>query len=136
MNRIVNASLLQREIYFTASRSDGPGGQNVNKVNSKITLRFDIPGSFILTENEKALILDKLRNRITNDGLLMLTAQESRSQLANKDMVVKRFDEWMHSAFAPVKARKKTKPTRGAKESRIKSKKIQSEKKKWRSRDF
>jgi ribosome-associated protein len=136
MARIVNASLLQSEIYFTASRSDGPGGQNVNKVNSKITLRFDIRDSQILTESEKALIVDKLRTRITNDGVLLLTSQESRSQLANKDMVVKRFDEWMRSAFMPVKKRKKTKPTRSATESRIKSKKIQSEKKKWRGRDF
>ena len=132
MPRAINAFLLNSELDFTASRSDGPGGQNVNKVNSKITLRFDIRNSTILTQAEKSLLLQKLRSRITNEGVLIMSSQESRSQLANKDIVVAKFDEWISKALQPVKARKKTKPSKSSAESRIKSKKLRSEKKKWR----
>lgn len=134
MPRAIDASLLNTELDFTASRSDGPGGQNVNKVNSKITLRFDIRNSTILTPEEKTQLLQKLRSRVTNEGVLILSSQESRSQLANKEIVVAKFDEWIRKALEPVKARKKTKPSKSSAEARIKSKKLRSEKKKWRQK--
>lgn len=134
MPRVIDAILLKNELHFTASRSDGPGGQNVNKVNSKITLRFDIPNSAILTPEEKTQLIQKLKSRVTSEGVLILSSQENRSQLANKDTVVAKFEGWIRKALEPVKTRKKTKPSKGSAEARIKSKKLRSEKKKWRQK--
>ena len=133
-SRIVNTSLLIRELHFIASRSGGPGGQNVNKVNSKISVRFDIPHSEILTEEEKAVILQKLSSYLTKDGTLHLSSQEKRSQLENKHSVLEKLDALLSKAFEKRKARKKSKPSAGAVQKRIQSKKLLSEKKKWRQK--
>jgi ribosome-associated protein len=133
-HRLVNADLLSNELDFTASRSGGPGGQNVNKVNSRITLRFDIAGSQILTEEEKSILLRQLSSSITKEGLLQLSSQESRSQLDNKQMVIAKFDAFLTKAFQKKKKRKKSKPTQASVQKRIKSKKLLSEKKKWRQK--
>lgn len=130
--RIVNASLLFSELNFTASRSGGPGGQNVNKVNSKITLKFDVVHSRILSEEEKASILKNLSTHLTNDGVLLLSSQDKRSQLENKEDVIGKFEKLMAKAFAKRKTRKATKPSKSAVVKRITSKKLQAEKKKWR----
>ncbi len=128
----VTAEILAPEILFTSSRSGGPGGQNVNKVNSKVTLQFDVQNSRILTEDQKNIITEKLSSRLTREGILILTAQESRSQIENKARVLEKFDEVLSVAFAKRKIRKATKPSKAAKRERLKKKKVVSEKKKWR----
>lgn len=128
----VTAQILATELLFTTSRSGGPGGQNVNKVNSKVTLQFDVQNSRILTEDQKNIIAEKLSSRLTREGILILTAQESRSQIENKARVLEKFDEVLSVAFAKRKIRKATKPSKAAKRERLKKKKVVSEKKKWR----
>lgn len=133
-SRILNASILYRELDFTASRSGGPGGQNVNKVNSKISVRFDVPHSEILSDEEKAIILQRLSSYLNKDGVLQLVSQEKRSQLDNKEAVIAKLDALLAKAFEKRKARKKSKPTHAAVEKRIQKKKFLSEKKKWRQK--
>lgn len=128
------AKRLQSELSFSVSRSGGPGGQNVNKVNSKVTLKFDVAQSNVLTEEEKEVILRRLGARLTTDGVLILTSQESRSQLDNKQTVMLKFDSLLTKAFERKKPRKATKPSKGAVQKRIKNKKQHSEKKKWRQK--
>ncbi len=134
MQRIILASTLGNEIVFSASRSSGAGGQNVNKVNTKVTLKFDVKNSQHLTEEEKEIILKKLSTRLTNDGVLILTSQEKRSQLQNKEDVVLKLEKILAKAFEKKKARKATKPSKGAVQERIKEKKQRSEKKQWRQK--
>ena len=133
-NRKITAALLAPELTFTASRSGGPGGQNVNKVNSKVSLQFHVEDSLILTPDEKAFIRQKLSSKISRDGFVIVTAQESRSQADNKSKVIEKFDKLLSAAFKRKKARKPTKPTKSAVQERIKKKKVVSEKKKWRRR--
>jgi ribosome-associated protein len=133
-SRKVTASLLGSELVFTSSRSSGPGGQNVNKVNSKVTLKFDVSHSQILTEEEKEIILRKLSSRLTNEGVLQLSAQDKRSQLQNKEAAILKFDQILTKAFEKKKKRKSTKPSKGAVQDRIRKKKEHSEKKKWRQK--
>jgi ribosome-associated protein len=123
---------LKQELSFSVSRSGGPGGQNVNKVNSKVTIKFDVINSQVLTAEEKEIILKKLSTKLTNDGVLVLTAQESRSQLENKEEALRKFEAVLTKAFQKRKVRKATKPSKGSVHKRIKSKKQQSEKKEWR----
>jgi len=132
--RKLDSTLLGSELEFNASRSDGPGGQNVNKVNSKITLRFDVSLSSILTPEEKELLIRKLGGQLTKDGVLIIQGKESRSQLQNKEDVITKFDAMLGKALVKVKPRKKTKPSKSSKEKRIQGKKINAEKKKWRQK--
>ena len=125
---------LKKELSFSVSRSGGPGGQNVNKVNSKVTIKFDISNSNVLTLEEKETLLKRLSAKLTSDGVLVLTAQESRSQLENKEKVLAKFETVITKAFEKRKTRKATKPSKSAVQKRIKSKKKQSEKKEWRRR--
>jgi ribosome-associated protein len=134
MKRIILASTLGNEIVFSASRSSGAGGQNVNKVNTKVTLKFDVQNSHHLTEEQKEIILKKLSTRLTNDGVLVLTSQEKRSQLQNKEDVVLKLEKLLAKAFEKKKVRKATKPSKGAVQERIKEKKQRSEKKQWRQK--
>jgi ribosome-associated protein len=130
--RRITAEMLSPELVFTTSRSGGPGGQNVNKVNSKVTLQFDVANSTVLTPEEKTTISEKLSSKINREGILILTAQEKRSQLENKETVISKFDRLIEKAFERRKARKATKPTKSSVQERIKKKKVASEKKKWR----
>lgn len=120
---------LERELQFQASRSGGAGGQNVNKVNTKVELRFHVEGSELLTEEEKALVQEKLGSRITNDGYLQVVCQTERSQLQNKELCVQRFYELLRQALTKQKKRSATKPTRSSVRRRLESKKKQAEKK-------
>ena len=132
--RRIDAELLSGELVFTTSRSGGPGGQNVNKVNSKVTLQFDVENSLLLTPEEKVLLKEKLSSRITRLGVLVVTSQESRSQMENKEVVLEKFNKLISKAYERKKPRKATRPTKGSKQQRLKKKKVVSEKKQWRKK--
>jgi ribosome-associated protein len=120
------------EFVFKTSRSSGAGGQNVNKVNTKVELRFDVDGSELLTDDEKLLIRQKLANRINDEGELILASQTERTQLKNKEKVIEKFYMLVEKALTPRKKRKPTRPTMGSKEKRLEKKRMTSEKKEWR----
>jgi len=119
----------ERELAFQASRSGGAGGQNVNKVASKVELRFHVANSALLTDEEKALVQEKLASRINSEGYLQVVCQTERSQLQNKELCVERFYELLRQALTKQKKRKATKPTRSSVKQRLESKRRQSEKK-------
>ena len=133
-SRRLTASMLTKELTFSASRSGGPGGQNVNKVNTKVTLKFDVLHSEILNEEEKDLIAEKLASQLTKEGVLVLTAQDKRSQLENKEAVVLKLEKMLVKAFTKRKVRKASKPSMTAIQKRITKKKQQGEKKRWRQK--
>ena len=132
--RVLDAQLLNRELEFTASRSDGPGGQNVNKVSSKITLRFNVRDSQVLTQEEKELIGKKLGNKLIKEGVLILSSQAHRSQLQNKLDVEEKLTALLLVAQNVEKTRKKTRRTKSSREKSKFSKMLNSEKKKWRQK--
>jgi len=134
LNLNMDVQDLTNEVTFTMSRSSGPGGQNVNKVNTKVTLKFDVVNSSVLTAEQKEVLAKKLASRMTKDGVLILTVQDKRSQLQNKEAVLFKLYELLTKAFTPRKARKATKPGKAAVRARIKAKKHRSEKKQWRSK--
>jgi ribosome-associated protein len=121
------------ELDFSTSRSSGPGGQNVNKVNTKVTLKWDVMNSAITVE-QKDVILLKLHTRLTKENVLVLTSQDERSQLGNKEAVMLKLEQLLIKAFTVKKARKATKPGKAAKQKRLKNKKEHGEKKKWRQK--
>lgn len=115
------------EVTFKAVRSSGAGGQNVNKVSSKVVLTFDLNASQSLTEEEKELISTKLKSKLTLENILILNCDEDRSQLKNKEIVIKRLLEIMTKALIIPKARKATKIPRSVIEKRLKNKASNSE---------
>ncbi len=119
-------------LTFVYSRSSGPGGQNVNKVNSKVSLRLDVKNSKALTVEQKGLLMKKLSTRMTNEGVLVLSAQDKRTQSQNKDAAIARLNDILIKVFTPRKARSATKPSKSSKQKRINSKKRHGEKKQWR----
>lgn len=134
-DRIKN-EVFYSELNFQASRSSGPGGQNVNKVNSRMTLFFNVPKSQVLSEAEKELLTSKFSNKMDKEGNLQFDAQSSRSQLENKKIVVLKFNEFLEKAFEKKKKRKVTRPSKAAKEKRLKAKRVRSEKKAMRNKNF
>lgn len=125
---------LSSELKFSASRSSGPGGQNVNKVNSKVELRFQVDQSELLSENEKFMINLHCRNRINSEGELIITVQTDRSQLKNKEEAIEKFYQLITKALTPRKKRRPSAPTRSSVERRLKLKKEGSEKKQLRKK--
>lgn len=120
---------LDPELTYTFSRSGGKGGQHVNKVSTKASLRFDLLASQILSDEQKALLQEKLSNHINQEGILYLNADDTRSQLKNKEIVRSRFYALLQKAFLRPKKRKKTKIPKAVKERRLKNKRMKSLKK-------
>jgi ribosome-associated protein len=121
------------EVSFATSRSGGPGGQNVNKLETRVTLRFDLAGSPSLSEEQKARLRERLATRITKDGVLQVSSQKHRSQGANRDAAVERFAELLRENLREEPPRKKTRPSRAAKARRLDEKRRQSQRKRERS---
>lgn len=125
------------ELQLKAVRSSGAGGQNVNKVSSKVVLSFDLKNSIALSEEEKALLENKLASRLTSEKMLILNCDEDRSQLKNKSIVIKRFLDIIKSGLLVPKLRKATKVPKSVIRKRIKDKMNLSEIKKSRKKpDF
>lgn len=131
---ILNIPDLSPEFIFQTSRSSGPGGQNVNKVNSKVELRFNISGSALLSEEQKEILLLKLNSKINSDGFLIIVSQRDRSQLVNKEDTIRKAYEMIEKALRPVKKRISTKPTRSSVEKRLTEKRFKSEIKQGRQK--
>ena len=127
-NLVVPAQLLRA----SASRSSGPGGQNVNKVETRVTIEVDVD-ALPLDDAQKARVRERLAGRINRDGVLRVTSQAERSQLANRDRALARLEELLRDALAEEKPRKKTRPSRASKEARLEAKKRRSERKRLRS---
>ncbi|MFH2141218.1 MAG: alternative ribosome rescue aminoacyl-tRNA hydrolase ArfB [Bacteroidota bacterium] len=122
------------EFIFSTSRSSGPGGQNVNKVNSRVELRFFVHGSDNLSDEEKSEICGKLKRKINSEGYLILVCQTERSQYRNKELVIEKFFKLIEKALEPKKIRKKVTVSKAEKEKRLREKKIIAEKKDLRKK--
>lgn len=125
----MNAEQLISELTFKAVRSSGAGGQNVNKVSSKIELYFNVTASLALNEDQKQILLQKLQNRLTKEGILILQCDESRSQHKNKSLVIDRFMALIENSLKQPKKRKPTKIPKSVIKKRLKSKRDLSNKK-------
>jgi ribosome-associated protein len=122
------------ELQFRAVRSSGAGGQNVNKVSSKVVLSFDVEKSDALSSEEKLLLETKLQSRLTSDKMLILNCDEGRSQLRNKDIVTKRFLDLIEKSLVVPKTRKVTKIPRSVIKKRLHNKKTLSQTKQSRKK--
>lgn len=107
------------ELRFTASRSGGPGGQNVNKVNSRVTLLFDVDGSRVLTVDQKARLRERLAGRISSAGLLRVVSQRHRTQAANRRAAQQRFEDVLRQALTDDPPRVATRPSPAARQRRL-----------------
>lgn len=120
---------LHKEVSYRTSRSGGAGGQNVNKVATKVELLFDVNNAVGLTPSQKRTIKHRMKNRISMEGILSLQCDETRSQLKNKELVFLRFIKLIKEALKPIKKRIPTKPNKSAIQKRLSAKKKQSDKK-------
>jgi ribosome-associated protein len=120
------------EIGFRTSRSGGPGGQNVNKLETRVELLFDLFNSPSLSPIQRTLIITNLKNRIDESGVLRISVQDTRSQFQNKALAVDRFVSLLRFALRPRKKRRKTRPSESSRQKRLESKRRLSEKKRRR----
>ncbi len=125
---------LNKELTFTASRSSGKGGQHINKTDTRVELWFHIANSSLLSEEQKNILLAKLKNKINSRGYLHLSCQTTRSKQKNKELLIKKFYELLKRALKPVKKRKPSVPAKSAKEKRLSDKKNKSEIKQTRQK--
>ena len=130
----MKVEILNSELNFKAVRSSGAGGQNVNKVSSKVVLSFDLKNSQALSAEEKLLLETKIASRLTSENILILNCDEDRSQIKNKAIVTKRFLEIIEKGLLIPKERKPTKIPKSVIRKRIKDKKNISEVKKYRKK--
>jgi ribosome-associated protein len=129
-------SIPEEEVHLRFVRSAGPGGQNVNKVSTRVDLLFDVKRSSALTTEQKEAIRDALRSRIGRDGVLRISAQESRSQWRNREEVTRKFAALLGRALAKKPVRVATSPTSAARKRRAAGKHLVAEKKKLRRKVF
>lgn len=123
---------IENEFIYSTSRSGGPGGQNVNKVSTKVELRFNILMTTLFSETEKELIMIKLKSKINNEKELILVSQSERTQLLNKEVVTDKFYDLVSKALTIPKKRRSTRPTLSSKVKRLETKKIRGLVKKLR----
>jgi ribosome-associated protein len=126
-------SIPDEELGFKTSRSGGPGGQNVNKLETRVTLRFDLAGSPSLSEAQKDRLRQRLATRITKGGVLQVTAQRHRTQAANREAAVERFAELLRENLREEAPRKKTRPSRASRARRLEEKRRHSRRKRERA---
>lgn len=122
--------MIENELRITTSRSGGPGGQHANKVETRVQVAYDVTHSNFLSEEQKTTIIARLKNKLSKDGILIVTSDKTRSQSKNKELAIKKLINHLNKALKKDKIRKKTQPTTAAIVKRLKEKKIQSEKKK------
>jgi len=125
---------LLEEVSYKATTSGGKGGQNVNKVATRIELYFNIRDSRSLLEEQKELLLKKLGKHVSEEGILRITSSEHRTQFKNREAAAEKFVKLINKAFSAPKKRKATKPSPESKEARLEEKKRQSEKKRRRTK--
>ena len=133
---IEQIKILKKELSYKTSRSGGKGGQNVNKVETKVEVAFDVANSFALNEQQKQLILSKIKSKLTDEGLLKLSEEKHRSQLANKEAVIEKLIRLLNKSLEIPTKRKPTKPTKASKAKRSEGKKHRSELKQSRKKLF
>ena len=122
----MDKAILLSELKFKAVRSSGAGGQNVNKVSSKLVLSFDLANSLGLTQEEKERLQIKIANKLTQEAVLIITSEEDRSQFKNKEIAIKKFLKVIENGLLVPKERKEIKVSRNAKEKRLNAKKVMS----------
>ncbi len=125
-------SVPEAELDLRAAKAGGPGGQSVNTTDSKIELRWDVAGTSALSEAQRRRVMERLGSRMTSAGVLILTGSEHKSQHRNREAVLARFRTLVGEALEPPKQRRRTRPTRGSKERRLRAKKQRGEVKKLR----
>src|SRR5687768_16148532 len=130
----MNWDTILSELTFRTSRSSGAGGQHVNKTETKVHVLFDLPNSNGLTDEEKVLLLKKLAASVTDENILIITSQKSRSQFSNKEDAIEKLRLKLEKALVPKVKRIKTKPSKASVEDRLLEKKRISEKKEQRKR--
>ncbi len=123
------------ELGFQTSRSDGPGGQHVNKTETKVEARFDIENSALLDIETKDKLKEKLKGKLSKDGFLIVSASETRSQTRNKELAIEKLHRIIEDALTEKKKRKPTRPSLQSVQKRLKSKKINAARKELRRRD-
>lgn len=131
---VINAlvTIPGEDLSWCAARSSGAGGQNVNKVASKVELRFDLPNCTVLAPAVKERLAPLVRNRLDAEGKVLIVSQRSRDQRFNLDDALEKLKELILQALIPPKPRRPTKPTRGSQERRLSSKKLHSQRKQRR----